>query len=760
VVGLRAKIVAFRHQMTTPKKKNNMETIGRYQIKAELGRGGMAVVYRALDPNIGREVALKLMSREFLADPEFHHRFLREARAIGALESSAIVPLYDFGEDKGQPYLVMRLMTGGSLVDKLRQGAMSLEAASQLLTRLAEALDEAHSKGIIHRDLKPGNILLDHKGDAYLADFGIVKLLESSSMTSRGAIGTPAYMSPEHFEGEVSAQSDIYALGVITFQILTAKLPFQARSPSEWLKAHLMDKPLSLRQVNGQLPVALEAVIQRALAKKPEDRFQSAGELARAVSQSASQPVSQSASQRSASQPVSQSASQRSASGPVSQSASQRPASQPISQSASQRYENKPTVLNTPPPGVVSRPSSQPISQPVTKPPQGMPWGWLMGAAMLGLMGCGLMVVMGLWLNSGSATVAIVPTATPKPAATWTATFTPEPAATWTPTNTPQKIADSPTDTPIQATETAVPPTDTPIPPSDTLTELPGSDPMLTEPQNGSTVTNNNDPIFLRWSGRELNGAKGEQFMVSIRNGKGENITLPNKGITQNSEYALPHDLAAGPYSWLVVVQKKGNDGNYDDVNRSKVSSFTLSGATVAVQPPAKVEATPITQKVTAPTNTPTVMVTTKRAAVGLMSPPNGDAFAGREAIIELRWAETLPALAADEYYVLIINHKGGEDRTWLKTNSYALSKEKNWLADMGPDLRWQVVVAQKQTTDPNEDPRGAERSEWSEEYKFTWTSPGQSAGGGGGSSGSSGSSSGGGDGGSSGGGGGGSDGR
>jgi len=263
-----------------------METIGRYQIKGELGRGGMAVVYRALDPNIGREVALKLMPREFLADPEFYHRFTREVRAIGALESSAIVPVYDFGEDKGQPYFVMRLMTGGSLVDKLSQGSRPIEEVSQFLTRLAEALDEAHAKGIIHRDLKPGNILLDHKGAPYLADFGIVKLLKNdSTITSRGVIGTPAYMSPEHFEGQVSARSDIYALGVITFQLLTGKLPFQARTPSEWMKAHLMDAPLSLGQVNTQLPLALQPILERALAKKPEHRYQSAGEFARAVSE-------------------------------------------------------------------------------------------------------------------------------------------------------------------------------------------------------------------------------------------------------------------------------------------------------------------------------------------------------------------------------------------------------------------------------------------------------------------------------------------
>jgi uncharacterized membrane protein YgcG len=297
-------------------------------------------------------------------------------------------------------------------------------------------------------------------------------------------------------------------------------------------------------------------------------------------------------------------------------------------------------------------------------------------------------------------------------------------------------------------TETVILPTITPIPPSDTLTELPGSDPILTEPQDGSTVNNNNDPIILRWSGRELNAAKGEQFMVSIRNAKGENITLPNKGITQNSEYFLPRGLAVGPYSWLVVVQKKGNDSNYDDVNRSKISSFTLSGATIAAQPSPKVEATPTVSKVVAPTNTPTVVVTTKRAAVDLKQPAVDQTFTGREAEIQFEWSESSPALAADEYYVLIINHKSGEDRTWLKTNRYVLSKEKNWLIDMGPDLRWQVVIAQKRTGDENEDPRGALRSEWSQERKFSWALPvaggGGSKGGGGSSGGSGGGPSGG----------------
>jgi len=638
-------------------------TIGRYQIIKELGRGGMAVVYRALDPNIGREVALKLMSREFLADPEFHNRFVREARAIGALQSSAIVPLHDFGEDKGQPFLVMRLMTGGSLVERLHQGAMSVEEVSQFLTRIAEALDEAHAKGIIHRDLKPGNILLDHKGDAYLADFGIVKLLESNSMTSRGAIGTPAYMSPEHFEGKVSARSDIYALGVITFQLLTGQLPFQARTPSEWLKAHLMDTPLPLRQVNSQLPLALQPILERALAKNPEHRFQSAGEMARAMSAV-------------------------------------------VNQHSTGQF-------------VTQRSASQPISQPVTKPPQSRTWGWLAGAAILGLMGCGLILAMRLWLNNSGLAVAVLPTSTPKAEATETTTFTPEPTEAWTSTPIPISPTDTsilptatvilPTDTPILPTVTAIPATNTPIP-----TDLLANDPTLTEPLNNISI-NQGDSVVLSWTGRELNPTQQEQFMVFLRNPRGENIALPDQGMTQVSEYPLPAGLPAGQYSWLVVVQKTNEAGNFEEVNRSAIGLFKILSATAAVQPQPKVEATP----------TPTPIVA-KRAAVYLESPTLDQVFTNRDADIQFQWSESSPALAADEYYVLIINHKGGEDRTWLKTNRYSIN-EKRWLIDSGPDLLWQVVVAQKRTEDVNEDPRGAERADYSEERKFIWALPGPS---------------------------------
>jgi len=370
-----------------------METMGRYELKGELGRGGMAVVYRAVDPHIGREVAVKVLPREFLQDGDFLARFQREVRTIGQLNHAAIVPLHDAGEDKGQPYLVMRLMHGGSLLDRLKRGAIPVAETATMFSRLAGALDEAHGKGIIHRDLKPGNILLDEQGQPYLSDFGIAKLTEATSMNSRGVIGTPAYMSPEHFEGKVSAQSDVYAMGIILFQMLTGRLPFQAATPPEYMKAHFMDTPPPLRSINPHLPVELESVLQKALAKSKEQRFKTVGELARALGEA----VSLSASQRSAGQPVSQSVGQRSA-----------------SQTVSPQVEDEPTVLGGN--GLVSQlashqAASQPVSEPVSKPTRNVRWWRLMVALGLGIMlGCACCVFMGTRdLSSALPVMVVIP---------------------------------------------------------------------------------------------------------------------------------------------------------------------------------------------------------------------------------------------------------------------------------------------------------------------------------------------------------------
>ena len=195
------------------------EKIGRYEIKDELGRGGMATVYRGYDPLSAREVAVKVLPPELLhSDPQFKLRFEREAQIIAQLEHPSIVPMYDVGDEGGQPYFVMRYMSGGSLSERIKNKVMSIQDAVKILEKVAPGLDEAHTKGIVHRDLKPSNILFDAKGTPYISDFGIAKLSQAQggSVTGSGIIGTPAYMAPEQASGEgVDGRSDIYALVII-----------------------------------------------------------------------------------------------------------------------------------------------------------------------------------------------------------------------------------------------------------------------------------------------------------------------------------------------------------------------------------------------------------------------------------------------------------------------------------------------------------------------------------------------------------------
>jgi branched-chain amino acid transport system substrate-binding protein len=259
------------------------EKIGIYIIKGELGRGGMATVFHGYDPRFEREVAIKMLPHELLHDPSFRARFEREAKTIAALEHPAIVPVHDFGEHEGQPYLVMRYMAGGSLEDRIKQGRLSLTEASRVVSRLAPALDEAHERGIIHRDLKPGNILFDQRGDPYLSDFGIVKLTESATtLTAGGIIGTPAYMSPEQGRGdEVDGRSDIYSMGAILFQMLTAVLPYHATTPHGMIIKHITDPVPDIRAVRADLAAEVQAIIARAMAKDREQRYPTMIALAR-----------------------------------------------------------------------------------------------------------------------------------------------------------------------------------------------------------------------------------------------------------------------------------------------------------------------------------------------------------------------------------------------------------------------------------------------------------------------------------------------
>lgn len=263
---------------------SSFSQFGRYQIFDRIGQGGMSTVYHAQDTLFQREVALKVLPPHLVDDPAFRERFDREAKIIARLEHQAIVPVYDYGEHEGQPFIVMRLMTGGSLAERLRQGRLSLLEVNGILQRICGALDKAHAAQIIHRDLKPGNILFDGDGAAYLADFGIARMMEGSGTVT--VMGTPQYMAPEQAENQpVDARTDVYQAGVMLFQMLTGKVPFHAPTPAGLIYQHIHSPVPSVRTVDRTLPAFCDVIIQKAMAKDPKDRFQTTGELATAFAQ-------------------------------------------------------------------------------------------------------------------------------------------------------------------------------------------------------------------------------------------------------------------------------------------------------------------------------------------------------------------------------------------------------------------------------------------------------------------------------------------
>ncbi len=259
-----------------------MKIFGRYQIKSLLGQGGMATVHLAYDPHFKRDVAIKVLPRELLHDRTFHSRFEQEAQTIALLEHYAIVPVYDYGKQDGQPFLVMRYMSGGSLTERLKQGPLAFEQIAIIAERIGAALDRAHKKGIIHRDVKLSNILFDGDGDPYLSDFGLARLSEvSAQLTGSGIVGTPAYMAPEVSDlGGLTHLIDVYAFGVGLFEMLTGRLPYEADTAIGMLMAHAVKPIPDVQALRPELPDTVQEIIDRALAKDPMDRYQSAGEIA------------------------------------------------------------------------------------------------------------------------------------------------------------------------------------------------------------------------------------------------------------------------------------------------------------------------------------------------------------------------------------------------------------------------------------------------------------------------------------------------
>ncbi|KUH81392.1 MULTISPECIES: serine/threonine-protein kinase [unclassified Mycobacterium] len=258
---------------------------GHYKITGELGRGGMGEVYRAEDTKKRRTVALKILAEQFWQDERFRTRFQRESHAAAILQEPHVIPIHDWGEINGHPYIDMRLVDGQTLQQLLRTGPLDPARATFLISGVAAALDAAHAAGLVHRDVKPQNIIVTLSDFPYLVDFGIAEAKGDSGLTTTGMqIGTFDYMAPERFrDREVTPAADVYSLACVLYECLTGVAPFPKSSLEQMMSAHLMSPPPRPSVTNPAVPTAFDEVISRGMAKEPDDRYGSCGALGRAA---------------------------------------------------------------------------------------------------------------------------------------------------------------------------------------------------------------------------------------------------------------------------------------------------------------------------------------------------------------------------------------------------------------------------------------------------------------------------------------------
>ncbi|HSD85492.1 MAG TPA: protein kinase [Anaerolineae bacterium] len=277
------------------------ENVGPYRIVEQLGSGGMATVFKAYHANLDRYVAIKVLHPAFKQDPNFLSRFQREARIVAKLQHPAIVPVYDFNEHDGQPYLVMRFIEGETLKARLSKGELSLPEMVQVLHPVGEALQYAHGQGVLHRDVKPSNILLTPDGTVFLADFGLARIAQAgeSTLSQDALVGTPQYISPEQARGDpdLDVRTDIYSLGVVLYELLIGRVPYQADTPYAVIHDHIYAALPLPRSIKPGFPESLERVLLKALAKERADRYASVAELMTAFEQAAQTIISEASTQ-------------------------------------------------------------------------------------------------------------------------------------------------------------------------------------------------------------------------------------------------------------------------------------------------------------------------------------------------------------------------------------------------------------------------------------------------------------------------------
>lgn len=260
--------------------------LGPYEITAPIGEGGMAAVYQAYEARENRYVALKVLPRHRAESSQFAARFQQEAQVIARLRHPNILRVYEANEDDGYPYIAMPLVEGGTLLRLLRGRPLPPRQTLRVLSQVGAALDYAHAMGYVHRDVKPSNVMFDKDGNCLLMDFGLAKVLAGTAQLTRvgATLGTPKYMSPEQGRGgKLDGRSDLYSLGVMLYEMATGQVPFDAATPVELISRHIQDPLPPPREKNPAIPPAVERVIMKALAKHPDDRYQTAGELVEAL---------------------------------------------------------------------------------------------------------------------------------------------------------------------------------------------------------------------------------------------------------------------------------------------------------------------------------------------------------------------------------------------------------------------------------------------------------------------------------------------
>lgn len=403
---------------------------GPYEIGEPLGEGGMAAVYKAYHPSMNRHVAIKVLPRQMAKSPEFVIRFRREAELLAQLQHPHILPVFDSGQADGYAYIVMPLMQTGSLADLMESRRLSLPEIRRIMAQVGDALGYAHARGMIHRDVKPSNVLLDERGNCLLTDFGLARMSDASAkLTSSGAImGTPAYMSPEQGTSpNVDGRSDIYSLGVVLYEMVSGRIPFSADTPIAIVFKHMLDPLPSIRELVPDIPVPLERVINKSLAKKPDERYQHAEDFVKAVQQ-AIQVTAMGEHMAPTSQPTVE------AMPPVRRPDPPQPATM-VSMPAIRRPDRPQATMVSMPPQPRPKPPSQPpaarpasITQAPAQRRSFLPWLFA-GVGILGICFIGLIVLAIVWNYFQDKSLLITfPTSTPDVVTIDTAT--PEPGVT------------------------------------------------------------------------------------------------------------------------------------------------------------------------------------------------------------------------------------------------------------------------------------------------------------------------------------------